>query len=127
VIGSVNQAMILGMTQGTLTNLAALMNKTTPGAILTISSIPFSQQIAAITSANIATTPQAALTGVFQAVATQATNFIIDESEKYGGLWETLQKGKTALGQAISSRWSNIWDSISEAFATIQDIEPLPI
>ena len=127
IVGSINQAMILGMTQGTLTNLATLMNRTTPGAILTISSIPFSQQIAAITGANVATTPQAALTGVFQAVATQATNLIINESEKHGGLWEILQRGKISLGKAISSRWSNIWGYISETFATIQDIEPLPI
>lgn len=127
ITGSMNSAMALGMTQGTLTNLAALMNKTTPGAVLTIACVPLSQQIAAITDTSVATTAQAALTGVFQAITTQATNFIIDESEKYGGLWQTLQKGKLALGAALSLRWSSIWCSLMDALATIQEIEPLSL
>jgi len=127
VTESINYSMLVGMMQGTLANLAALMNRTTPGAVLTIASIPFNQQIATITGSTIKATPQTALTGVLQAIATESINFVMDESEKYGSLWELLQKGKNALESTVKSRWSHIWDATSEALHTIQEIEPLPL
>jgi hypothetical protein len=127
LIESVGNAVLTGMAQGVIANVAALTNNTTPGAILNISSIPLSQKMVSMTGVNIATTPQSIITGVLQAIGTEATNFIIDQSEKAGGLLETLQKGKKALGSAISTRWSNIWGNITDAWQTIQEIEPLPI
>jgi hypothetical protein len=124
---SISYAVLTGMAQGVVANVAALTNATTPGAILSISSIPLSQQLVAMTGVNITTTPQAVITGVLQAIGTEVTNFLIDESDKAGGLWETLQKGKAALGSAISSRWSGAWSNITDAWATIQEIEPLPL
>jgi len=124
---SVGNAVLTGMAQGVVANVAALTNNTTPGAVLSISSIPLSQKMVSMTGINIATTPQAVVTGVLQAIGTEATNFMIDQSEKSGGLLETLQKGKNALGSAISSRWSDVWGNITDAWATIQEIEPLPL
>ena len=127
VTQSINYSMLFGMIQGTLANLATLMNKTTPGAILTIASVPFNQQIATIAQTGINATPQTVLTGIFQTVATESINFILNESEKYGSLAELLKRGKSAVETVISSRWSNLWGAISETFATIQEIEPLPV
>ena len=124
---SVGNAVLTGMAQGVVANVAALTNNTTPGAILSISSVPLSQKMVSMTGINIATTPQYVITSVIQAIGTEATNFIIDQSEKSGGLLETLQKGKNALGSAVSSRWSDIWGNITDAWATIQEIEPLPL
>lgn len=124
---SIGNAVLTGMAQGVVANVAALANKTTPGAILSISSVPLSQQMVSMTGVNISITPQYIITGVLQAIGTEATNFIIDESEKSGGLLEVLKKGKDALGSAISSRWSDIWGNVTEAWDTIQDIEPLPL
>jgi hypothetical protein len=126
-VESVGNAVLTGMAQGIVANVAAFTNNTTPGALLTVSSIPLSKKIVAATGVNIATTPQSIVTGVIQAIGTEATNFLINESEKAGGLWETLQKGKTALGSAISSRWSDAWNNVTEAWNTLQDIEPIPL
>ncbi len=124
---SVSNAVLTGMAQGVVANVAALTNNTTPGALVSISTIPLSQQMVASTGVNIATTPQAVITGVLQAIATEATNFIVNESEKAGGFFESLQKGKEALGSAFSSRWSGAWASITDAWETMQEIEPIPL
>lgn len=124
---SVGNAVLTGMAQGIVANVAELTNNTTPGALVSISTVPLSQQMVASTGVNIATTPQAAITGVLQAIATEATNFIIYETEKSGGFLASLQKGKKALGSAISSRWSNVWANIADVWENMQEIEPVPL
>jgi hypothetical protein len=124
---SMNNAVLTGMAQGIVANIAALTNNTTPGALVSISTIPLSQQMVANTGVNIATTPQAMITGVLQAIATEATNFIVNEADKSGGFFASLQKGKEALGSAVSSRWASTWASITDVWENMQEIEPVPL
>lgn len=124
---SVSNAVLTGMAQGVVANVAALTHETTPGALVSISTIPLSQQMVANTGVNIATTPQAVITGVLQAIATEATNFIVNEAEKSGGFFASLQKGKEALGSAVHSRWASTWASITDVWENMQEIEPVPL
>jgi hypothetical protein len=64
---------------------------------------------------------------VVQAIATQATDFIVNEAEKSGGFYASLQKGRDALGSAVSSRWSSVWASITDVWENMQEIEPVPL
>ena len=124
---SVGNAVLTGMAQGIVANVAALTNNTTPGALVSISTVPLSQQMVASTGVNISTTPQAIVTAVIQVIGTEATNFIIDQTEKSGGFLSSLQKGKEALGSAISSRWSSVWANITDVWDNMQEIEPVPL
>ena len=117
---SVGYAALTGLAQGSVGALAAITHKE-PGALITIAGTP----LAMLRIGNA--TPQSAATATIQVVAEEVTNLLINESEKAGGLLQTLHKGKNALGQAMWNRWSSMWADISDAFETIQEIEPLPI
>jgi hypothetical protein len=118
---SVGYATLTGLAHGTVGALTAVTQKIEPGALITIATTP----LAMLKVVNA--TPQAAVTATIQVVTEEVTNLLINESEKAGGLLQTLKKGGESLGNAISSRWSHMWANISDAFETLQEIEPLPI
>jgi hypothetical protein len=120
---SINYAILTGVAQGTLASVITFGRVVSPGAIINIASAPLAQQALVIAGG----TPQGAATAVIQATVTEVSNVLMNESKKYGGLLPSLQKGKELLGQAISSRWSSTWTAISDAWETIQSIEPLPM
>ena len=120
---SVGYAVLTGVAQGTLATVITLGRILTPGAIINITSAPLAQQAMVIAGG----TQQAAITAVIQATITEVSNVLLEETRKQGGLLETLQKGKNLLGQSFISRWSGTWASITDAWETIQSIDPIPL
>ncbi|HSC25611.1 MAG TPA: hypothetical protein VLB80_05360 [Candidatus Babeliales bacterium] len=123
---ALSYSVLVSATQGSLAALATLTNATTPGAVLTITPPLPHEQLAIAGAANSETIPPSQQE-VTQAMYQEATKVIIDENEKSGGLFQTLKQGSAALGSVISSRISNWWGGMSEALATLQEIEPIPL
>ncbi len=123
MISSVGNAVLTGVAQGTLSAVLTLAAKTSPGAIVNITTASVVQKALLIGGE----TSQASATAIIQTTLKEVSNLFLDESKKQGGLLQTLQKGKELLGQTIRSRWSSTWATITDAWATIQSIEPLRI
>ena len=120
---SIGYAALTGIAQGAITTICAITNKTEPGALISIPAAPMAQQLFNIANA----TPAAALSATIQATVIASTNVIIDQIQKTGGFFNFLKKGKDALGNAIEVRWPGLLSSVAEGFATLQEIDPIPL
>ena len=120
---SIGYAALTGVAQGALATVMTFGRVVSPGAILSITSAPLAQQAFVIAGG----TRQGAVTAVIQATVTEVSNVLLNESKKQGGILETLKKGKSLLGQTMISRWNSTWATITDAWETIQSIEPIPL
>ncbi len=121
LLTSVGYAALLGVAQGSLSAVASIGGKVSPGGIINVSLAPLAQQALAIAGG----TPQAAVAAVIQATATEVSNVLLDESRKNGGLWQTFQQGKALVGSAIANRWGSTWSTISNGWNNIiEQISP---
>jgi hypothetical protein len=123
LIPSVSNAVLTGLAQGMVSATLTVAGKISPGALANIATAGVVQKALAIGGGN----SQASATAVVQATIKEVSNLFLDESKKQGGLLQTLNKGKELLGQTIRSRWGSTWAAITDAWATIQSIEPIPL
>lgn len=120
---SIGYAVMTGIAQGALASVATLGRVVSPGAIINITSAPLAQQALVIAGG----TQQGAVTVVIQATVTEVSNVLLSESQKNGGLTQTLKRGGELLGQAVRKRWWGTWTTIVDIWETIKSIEPVPL
>lgn len=115
MLESMGTAMITAVAQGTVAQIANIRHSTSPGALINITAAPLGQQLFAIAGS----TSQAAASAVIQAVATEVTNVIIEETtQEESGLKQMFKQAT----KSVQSGYTSLWSSFASGWKTFGDI-----
>lgn len=115
MLESMGTAMLTAVAQSTVAQVASIRHSTSPGALINITSAPLGQQLFAIAGV----TPQAAASAVIQAVATEVSNVIMEETtQEESGLKQMFKQAT----KSVQSGYTSLWSSIASGWKTFGDI-----
>lgn len=126
MLESMGTAMLTAVAQGSVAQVANFRHSTNPGALINITSAPLGQQLFAIAGG----TPQAATSAVIQAVATQVSNVMMEETkQEESGLKQIFIQASSGIKSGSASLWSSItsgWQGMKEIFTPLGTLRDNP-